>query len=85
MGPNRVAFAAISTETPRVHPLLHSVALRMTTFPVTLATVAIALSVPAFAFPEPTAPPRVEPSPRSVLTDLADDARRLPSSFRRIP
>jgi hypothetical protein len=56
----------------------------MTTFPVTLATVAIALSVPAFAFPQTTAPPRVEPSPRSVLTDLADDARRLPFRFGRM-
>ena len=46
-----------------------------------LPAVALALAVPTAAMSQATAPaPRVEPSLRTFFTDLADDARRLPSN-----
>lgn len=46
-----------------------------------LPAVALAVAVPTTAFSQATAPaPRVEPSLRTFFTDLADDARRLPSN-----
>ena len=52
----------------------------MTTFLVSLPTVAVALAVPTLAFPQATTPaPPAEPSLRTFSTDLADDVRRLPS------
>jgi membrane-associated phospholipid phosphatase len=52
----------------------------MTTFLVSSA-VAVALAVPATAFSQATAPaPPAEPSLRTLIQDLANDVRRLPSN-----
>ncbi len=52
----------------------------MTSFRIAL-TVALALVVPTHAFTQATPPtPRSEPSLRSFVPDLVDDARRLPSN-----
>jgi len=46
-----------------------------------LPAVALTLAVPTPAFAQATVPaPRAEPSLRTFFTDLADDARRLPSN-----
>ena len=56
----------------------------MTTFLVT-STVALALTVPATAFSQATTPaPSAEPSLRTLLPDLVDDVRRLPSNPARV-
>jgi membrane-associated phospholipid phosphatase len=53
----------------------------MTRFPVVLPAVALALVVPSVAFPQAhTSAPPPEPSLRTFFTDLASDARRLPSN-----
>jgi membrane-associated phospholipid phosphatase len=52
----------------------------MTTFLVS-STVALALVLPATAFSQATTPaPQTEPSLRTLLPDLVDDVRRLPSN-----
>lgn len=52
----------------------------MTTFRV-FSTVALALVVPVTAFSQATTPaPQTEPSLRTILPDLVDDVRRLPSN-----
>ena len=53
----------------------------MARFLVLIRPVALALSVPSFAFSQAATPaPPVEPSWRTFLPELADDVRRLPSN-----